>query len=551
MGEVWKARSHGVEGFEKILVIKRISPALSQDERFVALFIDEAKTAVVLTHANIAQVFDLGLLEGTYFVAMEYVRGPDLGQVLAWSAARSAPMPEELAVYIVSELAKGLDYAHRRRNAELLPLGIVHRGVSPENVLLSYEGEVKLTDFGMARTRESVPALSELPELKYAYLAPEQVRDEDLDARADVYALGVLLFEMLAGARVLSHESARETFERMLAGGPLSLARLRERVSPALYAVVERATALRREDRQANAGELYEELIALLYESGRRVSALDLSRWLEQLGQGGVADSAEQGLGPPSGLEDIFGEPTATGMHTSARARSLAQSALDDLTFVEDASAGVSPRSEWREVSVLLLSADVALELTGFGPRFGGELMSGGSEPLLVFGLGEADGRDAHAAARCALRLARMHGRDHLRAVVHSGRLLLDGEGKPSNDASREALRGDALRWLRRTKKGELLATPSASSLLRDRFELSSEQPSGARIIGRERRPDEGVGKFIGRREELRVIGEVFATANRAELRVLGLHGEAGIGKSRLIVEIERRLRHAGHEVGM
>ncbi|MDB4985848.1 MAG: Serine/threonine protein kinase PrkC, regulator of stationary phase, partial [Myxococcaceae bacterium] len=551
MGEVWKARSHGVEGFEKILVIKRIQPGLSDNEPFVELFIDEAKTAVMLTHANIAQVFDLGMADGTYFIAMEYVRGPDLGFVLAWCKAQRVPLPQELAIFIVSELAKGLDYAHRRRSTELVPLGIVHRGISPENVLLSYEGEVKLTDFGMARAREAVPALAEVPPAKYAYLAPEQIRDEDLDARADVYALGVLLFEALIGSRVLDHESAQATFARTVASEPMPLERLDASVPSALRAVIERATAVRREDRYANAGELYEQLIELLYESGRRVSALDLARWLETIEVVSEDESATQQM-HFSGLEQIFGEQQpAPGTNTEPDAQPLLDAELDAFTFADDGGAIFPPRSEWREVSVLLVSADRPLELAAFAPRFGGELLTEGKESLLVFGLGEADGRDAHAAARCALRLARVHGRELLRSVVHSGRLLLDSDGKSTHEASREALRGEAQRWLRRAKKGDLIATPSASSLLRDRFDLSDELPSGARTIGRERRPDEGVGKFIGRRDELRTIGELFALANKGELRVLGIQGEAGMGKSRLVVEIERRLRHAGHDVGM
>jgi serine/threonine protein kinase len=214
MGEVWRARSHGVEGFEKVLVIKRVLPALSQVSRFVEMFIAEAKIAVTLTHANIVQVFDLGIADGTYFLAMEYVPGADLGSALRWARKAERKFPQELSVYIVSELAKGLDYAHRRRDAELLPLGIVHRDVSPENVLLSYEGEVKLTDFGIAKSRESVYAPRELPPGKFAYLAPEQARAEAIDVRADVYGLGSVLFELLAGeilttAYVTPAESAR------------------------------------------------------------------------------------------------------------------------------------------------------------------------------------------------------------------------------------------------------------------------------------------------------------------------------------------------------
>src|SRR5687768_16648431 len=158
MAEVFRAKSHGVEGFEKVLVIKRILPELSQNSQFVEMFINEAKIAVTLSHANIVQVFDLGRADDSYFIAMEYVAGFDLATVLRRGQKYRKPLPAELAVYIVSEIAKALDYAHRRRDGHMRPLTIIHRDVSPHNVLLSYEGEVKLTDFGIAKARHTVEA---------------------------------------------------------------------------------------------------------------------------------------------------------------------------------------------------------------------------------------------------------------------------------------------------------------------------------------------------------------------------------------------------------
>src|SRR5262245_20513672 len=139
MAEVFKAKAHGVEGFEKVLVIKRILPELSENPRFVEMFINEAKIAVTLSHANIVQVFDLGHQQDTYFIAMEYVAGMDLATVLRLAQRSERRISPELAVYLLSELTKGLDYAHRRRDAEQRPLNLVHRDVSPQNVLLSNE----------------------------------------------------------------------------------------------------------------------------------------------------------------------------------------------------------------------------------------------------------------------------------------------------------------------------------------------------------------------------------------------------------------------------
>src|SRR5579859_6837329 len=164
MAEVFKAKSFGVEGFEKVLVIKRILPELARSKDFVDLFIHEAKLAVRLSHANIVQVFDLGIAPGAdllgakqadaYYMAMEFVNGFDLATLLARCRRQQVTLPVDMCVYIAAEVAKGLDHAHRRRDEQMRPLGIVHRDVSPQNVLISWEGEVKVTDFGIAKARD-------------------------------------------------------------------------------------------------------------------------------------------------------------------------------------------------------------------------------------------------------------------------------------------------------------------------------------------------------------------------------------------------------------
>src|SRR5262249_32296515 len=138
MAEVFRAKSYGVEGFEKVLVIKRILPQLARDPRFVEMFVREAKLSVRLSHANVVQVFDLGRVSDALFIAMEFVQGLDLATLLAWSRRRNLPVTFATAAYVAAEVAKGLDHAHRRRDEQLRPLGIVHRDVSPQNVLLSY-----------------------------------------------------------------------------------------------------------------------------------------------------------------------------------------------------------------------------------------------------------------------------------------------------------------------------------------------------------------------------------------------------------------------------
>jgi len=151
MAEVFRAKSYGVAGFEKTLVIKKILPNLASDKKFVEMFIDEAKIASTLSHINIVQIFDLGSEEGDYFIAMEYVDGTDMKTVVEKAKAARRNVPVNMMAYVCSEVAKGLDYAHRRKDAQRRDLNIVHRDISPHNVLLSYAGEVKITDFGIAR----------------------------------------------------------------------------------------------------------------------------------------------------------------------------------------------------------------------------------------------------------------------------------------------------------------------------------------------------------------------------------------------------------------
>lgn len=562
MAEVYKAKSHGVEGFEKILVIKRILPELSRDPRFVEMFIREAKIAVTLTHANIVQVFDLGRADNTYFIAMEHVPGFDLASVMRWAHRFEKPLVQELAVYVVSELTKGLDYAHRRRDSELQPLNIVHRDVSPQNVLLSYEGEVKLTDFGIAAARTNANALTSLPPGKFAYMAPEQARGDQVDARADLFSVGAVLYEALAGQSPLEAGTPAGTLERAKQGESVPLHEACPGVPAELSDIVGRAMAPDPEDRYASAGDLYEDLIQFLYGTGRRVGAHDLSRYLDQVAE--VALESEQGdrFDPPSALEELFDDFTADHSSSNAGATPIAVPTGRSKAAAPPSvtpSAGLRPRAEWRDVSVLALRGLEADGARALAARFGGQPVRSDKpaedEPLfLIFGIGYADGRDAQAAARCGLRLLRgeMLSNDarDFRAVVHSGRVLLAEDGEPRIDTMLETTLADTRSWLRRTAAGQVAASTAASKLLRGRFEIAPAQGDAARRVERERRADEGIGKFVGRREQLRAVGESLAFANQGRTCVVAVEGEAGAGKTRLLMETARRLEHAGHDVG-
>jgi serine/threonine protein kinase len=212
MGQVFLARADGAQGFEKMLVIKRILPHLVEDDEFIQMFFDEARLTARLNHPNIVQIFELGEVGGSHYLAMEYVAGEDLRRMEREATGRGRPLPLGAACRIVSDAAAGLDYAHKARDAQGQPLGIIHRDVSPQNILVGFDGGVKLIDFGVARAagRASQTATGILKG-KYAYMSPEQVDGLEIDHRSDIFALGVVFWEVLTGKRLFKGDSDVQT----------------------------------------------------------------------------------------------------------------------------------------------------------------------------------------------------------------------------------------------------------------------------------------------------------------------------------------------------
>ncbi len=205
MAEIFRGKAVAAGGFEKPVAIKRILPHLSQDRRFVELLIAEAKVLSLLKHRNIVQIFDVGLGDdGQYFLVMEYVDGKDLRAVQTGLEVRRRRMPFDLALHIGAEVCEALEHAHAARAPDGKQMSLVHRDVSPSNVLLSRAGEVKLTDFGIAKRAEQEQTGSGAVRGKFAYISPEQARNEHLDPRSDVFSVGVLLWELITNRRLFS-----------------------------------------------------------------------------------------------------------------------------------------------------------------------------------------------------------------------------------------------------------------------------------------------------------------------------------------------------------
>lgn len=257
MGEVYLAKISGAAGFEKPCIVKTILPALLKDSQFLDRFHHEAKVLVHLVHSSIAQVYDMGEADGTYYMALEYVAGVDVAYLAEQARNQGQPIPVPVALYIGQKVAEGLGYAHRKTGPDGTPLGIVHRDVSPHNVMVSYEGEVKVIDFGLAKSAaRSKYTLPSTVMGKLGYMSPEQARAEPLDHRTDIYSCGVMIWELLAGRPLIGHGTVGEMMAAMARPQVPSLHELRPQVDPAIDAVVRRALAPDPQERYGRADEL-------------------------------------------------------------------------------------------------------------------------------------------------------------------------------------------------------------------------------------------------------------------------------------------------------
>jgi serine/threonine protein kinase len=208
MAEIWLARQSGVAGFNRFVVIKKILSHLAEEETFRNMFLDEARMSAALTHPNIVQVYDLGEADETYFIAMEFILGENLAAIAWRGVKRQSPLSPVFAARIMADACKALDYAHRLKGSNGVPLEIVHRDISPQNILVTYEGEVKVVDFGIAKAAsKSQHTKTGMLKGKFSYMSPEQCLGHNVDRRSDVFALGIVLYELCTGKRLFKHES--------------------------------------------------------------------------------------------------------------------------------------------------------------------------------------------------------------------------------------------------------------------------------------------------------------------------------------------------------
>ncbi len=287
MAEVFLATREGsIGGFKRRLAIKRMFSHLVEREEIINMFIDEARIAARLNHPNIVQIYDLGIVEKSFFIAMEYVEGLDLRRICEMGVNQKNFIPRPLAVYIASQVAMGLDYAHTRKDEQDQPMNIVHRDVSPQNVLVSSVGAVKVCDFGIAKAENRLTD-TQIGEFKgkFSYMSPEQFGHHDLDHRSDIFTLGILLYETTVGTRLFRASSEYETMRKVTDGDFHPPRRIRPDYSPRLEEIVLKALATEPDDRYQSAGELQEDLEDWLFEERVRTGPRQLAAYLAELSE--------------------------------------------------------------------------------------------------------------------------------------------------------------------------------------------------------------------------------------------------------------------------
>ncbi len=377
MAEVYKAKSYGVAGFEKLLVIKKILPHLSRNKDFVGMFINEAKIAVSLNHANVVQVYDLGVVGQDYYMAMEFIHGQDLMKIIKKGRKTRKFLPIPTGVYIITEVARGLDYAHSLTDPGGRPLNVVHQDISPHNILISYEGDVKVVDFGIARVGEVAEEEGgKMAGGKFAYMAPEQARGGKVDARSDIFSTSIILYELITGQRLYAGKDRQEKM-RMVRNAEIPPPRA---VNPEIPARLEEILlkGLHRDpdQRYQRTRELQEDLLSFLYDVGMRVTRADLAAFQKDMF---AEEYARESAG--SVVNAIVKDLSDLGRQPGLLPTDLVESAVAQGDDSQENAALLS--GEWN-------AADLSISFSGLGqgtPSLGGRIAQGGRRQVEVLAI--------------------------------------------------------------------------------------------------------------------------------------------------------------------
>ncbi|MEN9798049.1 MAG: hypothetical protein RL653_1745 [Pseudomonadota bacterium] len=284
MAEIFLARQAGLEGFEKTIVIKRIRPHLSKQASFVKMFLNEAKLAAQLNHPNIVQIYDLGKINESYFIAMEYIFGRDMRRIIPKADHLGIPFPMVYALKIASSVCEGLYYAHQKMDLYGNPLNVVHRDVTPENIFVSFDGTVKVLDFGIAKAANQIEQ-TKAGEIKgkLSYMSPEQCMGKPLDCRSDIFSLGTVLYEWITGFKLFTGESEVAILKTITEGKIYKPSYFKSDIPEAVEAILMKALEKDRDKRYQTAWEMQYDLDQFLSQYEFTPSNIHLSNFLRQL----------------------------------------------------------------------------------------------------------------------------------------------------------------------------------------------------------------------------------------------------------------------------
>lgn len=375
MAEVWKARMRGVEGFQKTVAIKKILPHLSDNQDFIEMFVDEAKLAAQLNHNNIIHIYDLGKIQSSYYIAMEYIDGFDLKAILRRGQERDHPMTVELALFIASKLASALDYAHRKKDFEEKEMGLVHRDVSPQNVLVSQEGDIKLCDFGIAKAA-SKASHTQAGALKgkLQYMSPEQAWGRHIDRRSDIFALATVLFEMLTNRKLFTGDNELSILEQVREARVQPPSLHNDEVSPEIDKIVIKALQKDPANRYQTAGEMARDLDAVLYSFRPTPTSADLAIYMHRLSSPEpVIEEPPAAIEPPPPPTIIAPIPVVPAAAKPAAAPAVAApvaAAAAPAHVPEFGAYGDIPEPIKRKSNTGLIAAIVAVVLIGGGAAY-------------------------------------------------------------------------------------------------------------------------------------------------------------------------------------
>lgn len=283
MAELYRAKITGVKGFEKVIAIKKILPHLTTDENLIGSFIDEAKLAALLQHHNIVQIYDFGNTDDAYFIAMEYLMGKDLRHIIKTARDKDLPLPLDNALYIVAQVCAGLFYAHHLKDYHGKDLNVIHRDVGPQNVFITYEGQVKVIDFGIAKAAiQDTTTQTGSIKGKIAYMSPEQARGEAIDHRSDIFSIGILFYEIVTGERMYGGTSV-EAFKKVIAAEFEPAENLKPGLPPEIYHILNTALAKKPQDRYQTACEMLTDIDSLIADFSLQPSERTLSQYMKLL----------------------------------------------------------------------------------------------------------------------------------------------------------------------------------------------------------------------------------------------------------------------------